>query len=193
MLLQPGVRPAVYLVIIVTGIFDQHGDAVDQLGNQYAHQPIGQRQHHGPGQQNGGGPQQALAVLQLLVPCSLELALAPQKAPLKPLHQRRQQIGHGQTVKHGSQHLGQLAQHMLQRAALIKGVIKHQNGADRQKGRQAPFPIDLALHAAAPPFRGFLLSYSLFRRFARAFHGGIAFFRWLWHNRWTIYFPEVFP
>ena len=147
--LQPCIRPAVYFIIIVPGIFDQHGDAVDQLRDQHAHQPVQQRQHHGPCQQYGGCPQPRLTILDLPVLQAFDLTQTPEDDPLKPFCQRRQQVSHSQPVKDRSQHFGQLSQNLLQCAALIKGVIKHQDGAHGQKSRQAPPPIDTSFHAAA--------------------------------------------
>ena len=147
--LQPCIRPAIYFIVIVPGVLDQHGNTVDQLGNQHAHQPVQQRQHHGPRQQYGGGTQPRLPMLQLPVLQTLDLTETPKNAAFKPFCQRRQQVGHGQPIKDRRQHLRQLSQNLLQRTALIEGVIKHQDSAHGQESRQAPSPVDFPFHAAA--------------------------------------------
>ena len=77
---------------------------------------------------------------------ALYAAQARADQPLDPVDDGGQQICHHQAHQHRRQNGCQLRHHPLQRAVHIKRVIEHQNGADGEKNRQAPFQI------AALPF-----------------------------------------
>ena len=128
---QQTVSPVIFLVIIRLSVVDEHGHAVDKLGDQHAHQQ--------GDQQNAEKPQDASGVLQVLfgknpLPRSVEY-------PLDPVHHRRQQVCDDRAVYHRRQHGGQLAHELLQCTAHIKCVVKNQHGADGQKRRQPPLQV----------------------------------------------------
>ena len=72
---------------------------------------------------------------------ALYAAQARADQPLDPVDDGGQQICHHQAHQHRRQNGCQLRHHPLQRAVHIKRVIEHQNGADGEKNRQAPFQI----------------------------------------------------
>ena len=136
---QQTVSPVIYLVIIRLSVVDEHGHAVDELGDQHAHQQVDQQDSHRLRQQNAEKPQDASGVLRVLfgknpLPRSVEY-------PLDPVHHRRQQVCDDRAVYHRRQHGGQLAHELLQCTAHIKCVVKNQHGADGQKRRQPPLQV----------------------------------------------------
>ena len=149
-LLQQIGDPDIYLIIVAFGVVDKHGHAVDELGDQHAHQQIQQVRHHGPRQQDTDTPQQTAPELGLLTLAQPLQPLTDQA--LDPVDDGCQQIGHGEAVQHRGQHRHQLAQIALEGAVHIECIVKGKDGADGEKHRQAPFEIVafLLLHGWTP-------------------------------------------
>ena len=141
---QQAVGPVVHLIVICLRVVDEHGHAVHQLGDQHTHQQIHQQDGHRLCQQDAGKPQDARRVFDVL---SGKRLLPPGvERPLDPVHHRCQQVGDGAAVQHRCQHGEQLVHKVLERAAHIERVVKHQHGADGEKRRQPP------LYILCPPF-----------------------------------------
>ena len=130
--LQQVGHPAADGVVIGLDVGKQLGNALIQLRQQHGGQQIQHHNDNGPGQQDAQGPKSPGGPLSLF-----DLLSLGQEQLFKIIDHRRQQVGHEGTVQHRRQGGKELPAKGLQHPAAEKGVIKQQNGTDREKHRQS--------------------------------------------------------